>query len=148
MVEASGTISQPEVIEDEEHFVPAVLAGFGAALLGAILWAVITISVKVQIGWMAVGVGFLVGYTVKVVGKGSTNRFSGAGALLALFGCLLGNLLSACGFMAAQESISIWTVLSHLDLSLAIDLMGAMFRPFDLLFYGIALAEGAKLSLN
>ena len=45
------------------------LAGLAAAIIGAIIWAVVTVTAKYQIGWMAVGVGVLVGFALRI-GKG------------------------------------------------------------------------------
>ena len=50
----------------------ALIGGVVAALVGAALWAVITVTTGYQIGFMAIGVGFLVGLTVGHVGKGTT----------------------------------------------------------------------------
>ena len=78
------------------------LAGLGAAIAGAAIWAAITAATEYQIGWMAIGVGFLVGFAVRVVGKGSEASFGVVGAVLALLGCLLGNLLTLAWFAAQQ----------------------------------------------
>lgn len=134
-----------------EHNLPlGTAAGFVAAALGAGLWAIVTVATKFQIGWMAVGIGFLVGYAVQRFGKGTTKIFGIVGAGLALFGCVLGNLLSACGLAAADANVP------FLDIALpvfthpmlALHFLGAMFSPMDLLFYGIALMEGYKLSFR
>jgi hypothetical protein len=44
-------------------------AGLAAAILGAIIWAVVTVTTKYQIGYMAIGVGALVGFALRI-GKG------------------------------------------------------------------------------
>lgn len=132
----------------QSRLIPAIGAGAAAALIGAVIWAVVTVTTKFQIGWMAVGVGFIVGYAVRTVGRGSTPIFGVAGAILALMGCLMGNLLSACGFFATEASMSVWTVLGRLNLDMAISLIQATFQPMDLLFYGIAIYEGFKLSFH
>jgi hypothetical protein len=129
------------------RFIPGILAGLAAALVGAVIWAVITVTTKYQIGFMAIGVGFLVGYAVRTVGRGSGKEFGIAGAVLALLGCVLGNLLSACGFIAHENSLSVWAVISSLNLQAMADIIGATFDGMDLLFYAIAIYEGFKLSI-
>src|SRR5713101_3491857 len=37
-------------------------AGLAAAIIGAIIWAVVTVTTKYQIGWMALGVGALIAF--------------------------------------------------------------------------------------
>ena len=73
---AVGTVATPaevpfdiayarEQLKHEQSLPMGLMAGAGAALLGAIGWAVITALTKFQIGFMAVGVGFLVGTAVR-----------------------------------------------------------------------------------
>ena len=46
---------------------PGVVAGLGAAIVGAAIWAAITAATDYQIGFMAIGVGFLAGFAVRLV---------------------------------------------------------------------------------
>jgi len=62
-------------LKSEQNLVLAALAGGVAALLGACIWAAVTVTTNYQIGWMAVGVGFLVGYAVRSFGKGIDKSF-------------------------------------------------------------------------
>jgi len=133
-------------LERQQNLPAGVVAGLAAAIVGAVIWAVITVMTKFQIGWMAVGVGFLVGFAVRFVGRGITRPFAVAGCLLALVGCLLGNLLSMCGFIATEKSVPLLDVLSRLNPELAVRLLTATFSPMDLLFYGIALYAGYQYS--
>ena len=135
-------------LEREQNLPAGVVAGLVAAIAGAVAWAVITVTTQYQIGWMAIGVGFLVGLAVRKFGRGITTPFAVAGCLLALLGCLLGNLLSACGFISVQQSIPLTTILSRLDAGLAAEIMKATFSPMDLLFYGFAWYAGYKYSLR
>ena len=116
--------------------------------MGAALWAVVTITTGYQIGYIAVAVGFLVGFAMRQFGKGTDQVFGVVGAVLALLGCGLGNLFSACAVLSQQEGIPFFDVLSVLDLEIISELMAATFSPVDLLFYGIAIYEGYKLSFH
>jgi hypothetical protein len=135
-------------LASEQKLGAGIGAGAVAALAGAALWAVITVFTGYQIGFMAVGIGFLVGWAVRAAGKGVDKSFGIAGAVLALLGCLVGNLLAMVGFVARQEGIPFFDLLSRLDVSVAIELMKASFSPIDLLFYGIAVYEGYRLSFR
>ena len=132
----------------EQSLVPAVVAGTAAAVFGAALWGVITVVTEYQIGWMAIGVGALVGIAVRLAGKGVDRVFSVVAAALALFGCALGNLLAGCGFVAAQESVPVTAVLTSLNAELISIIMSAMFSPMDLFFYGFAVYQAYRLSLR
>ncbi len=132
----------------DQNLVAGVLAGAAGAVAGAGLWAAVTVFTGFQIGWMAVGVGFLVGYLVRLAGKGIDKSFGVAGALLSLLGCALGNLLAACGWLARQEGVPFLEVLSSLDAEFVGRLMAHTFNPMDLIFYGFASYEGYKLSIR
>jgi hypothetical protein len=135
-------------MRDEQDLARGAFAGFGAALLGACAWALITVLTGYQIGWMAIGVGFLVGYSVKTFGRGVDTVFGITGALFALLGCALGNLLSVAIVVASEAQVSTTFILSNLDFQAAKELMTATFNPMDLLFYGLALYEGYRFSFR
>jgi len=74
-----------------QNFNLAILAGIGAAVLGAALWAVVTVTTKTELGLMAVAVGFLVGRAIRAVGHGVEQKFGYLGAACAFVGCIAGN---------------------------------------------------------
>ena len=123
------------------------MAGLVAAAIGAGLWALVTIITGFQIGWMAVGVGFLVGWAVRLAGKGTHRAFGIMGALLALGGCAVGNLLTIIVVAARHFEIPLLAVFSRLTPDVVVQLMEATFSPMDLLFYGIAIYEGYRFSI-
>jgi len=135
-------------LKGEQNLPLGIAAGAAASLLGAAAWALITVLTKLQIGWMAVAIGFLVGIAIRTFGKGIDKSFGIAGAVLALLGCGLGNLLAACGVISSEFDVPFFEVLSGLDLEIIKEIMVASFSPMDLLFYGIAVYEGYKLSFR
>jgi hypothetical protein len=135
-------------LRSQQNLPLGLVAGLVAALIGASIWALITVFTGYQIGFMAIGVGLLVGFFVRSAGKGIDSAFGMAGAGLALFGCLLGNLLAVCGLVAVQESLAFTEVLARLTPGIAMELMAVTFSPLDLLFYGLALYYGYKLSFR
>jgi len=123
------------------------MAGLVAAAVGAGLWALITIITGFQIGWMAVGVGFLVGWAVRVAGKGTHMAFGVLGAALALGGCALGNLLAVVVMAACDFEVPLQAVFTRLTPDVVWSLMETTFKPIHVLFYGIALYEGYRFSI-
>ncbi len=123
-----------------------LIGGIVGAVVGAVLWAIITAVTGYQIGWMAVGVGFLTGYGVRALGKGVEAKFGYVGAVLSLLGCVTGNLLAVCIILSQRRGVSLLEVLSRLDLDMALAILKATFHPLDLLFYGIGIYEGYKFS--
>ncbi len=135
-------------LRSEQNLPAGAAAGFVAALIGAVVWAVVTYVTHYQIGWMAVGVGFLVGYAVRLAGKGIDKTFGLVGAGLAFIGCALGNLLAVCALVAKQENVPLLAILANLDLVAAGQILLETFQFMDLLFYGIAIYEGYKFSFR
>lgn len=134
-------------MEANQNLAMGVLAGAAAAIAGAAIWAAVTVATQYQIGFMAVGVGLLVGFAVRIAGKGVTPTFAYIGAAFALIGCLMGNFLSVVGFISIEESLPYFQVLGMIDYAQLPDIMFSTFQPMDLLFYAIAVYEGYKFSL-
>ena len=134
--------------EAEQSVVGGLLAGGVAALAGAGIWAVVTILTGYQIGFMAIGVGFLVGLAVQFAGKGINKIFGVMGAALALLGCLLGNYFTIVHFVGEAEGLGFFDTLTRISPAAIPELMSITFSPMDLVFYGIAVYEGFKLSFR
>jgi hypothetical protein len=137
-------------IKAQQNLPLGILGGLGAAIVGAIIWALITVATDYQIGWMAVGVGFLVGLAIRQFGQGIDTAFGIAGGVLALLGCLAGNLFTIAIFASRQEGVSLFLVLFSLIISpgLVLELMTETFTLIDLLFYGLAIYAGYKNSFR
>jgi hypothetical protein len=137
-------------LREEESLVKGIIGGLVAALVGAAIWATVTVVTNYQIGWMAVGVGFLVGFAVRYTGKGLSMPFGIIGGVCALLGCVGGNVLSICGFISNQESVPLLQVIVNLAQkpNVIVELLTETFNPMDLLFYGIAVYEGYKFSFR
>ena len=134
-------------LRGEQNLSVALLAGIVAAVIGGIAWAIVTVTTEYQIGYMAIAVGFVVGFAVRL-GKGVDKTFGILGAVLALLGCVLGNVFSLIGFISKEQHMGIGAVLSGLDYSKLPQMMSATFSAMDLLFYGIAVYEGYRFSFR
>jgi hypothetical protein len=95
---------------------------------------------------MAIGVGFLVGYAVRLLGKGSTPVFGAVGALLSLAGCVVGNVLAIAGFIANDVGQPFFSVLPQIEMAALPSMLSETFSAIDVVFYAIAVYEGYKLS--
>jgi len=141
-----------EKLRLEQNLPFAIIASFGSAIVMAILWAIITVTTKHQIGYMAIAIGFVVGFAVNFAGKSIDKIYGIIGAAGALLGCVLGNFLSQVGFVAQDPEIglSFFNTLKVLlsNMQLTIEIMKETFSPVDLLFYGIAIYEGYRFSFR
>ena len=135
-------------LEDHQNLHMGIVGGIIGAVIGAAAWAVVTVVTGFQIGWMAVGVGFLVGYGVRVMGKGISKQFGIVGAILSLAGCLAGNLFSVCAMVSKHEDIPFYDILVRLNPEIIVDIFRSTFSPMDLLFYAIAVYEGYRFSFR
>ncbi len=137
-----------ETLRSEQNLLVGTLAGFVASLTGAGVWALVTVVTEYQIGWMAVGIGVLVGFSIRLAGKGIDQTFGIAGAALALIGCVVGNVLTMTYFIAANEGMSFMDILVQLDFAITYELLASTFEIIDVLFYGMAVYFGYKYAFR
>ena len=128
------------------------LGSIAGALLGAIAWGAITAATHFQIGYMAVGVGFLAGYGMRMLGGGRDRADGVIAGVVAFFGCVLGNLLTVvidfAPHDAAHRGVPELTLLLLLNPKLAWFMLTASFNVMDLLFYALAVYAGYRTALK
>lgn len=153
MMDSSSVPSTPPAIDQldsESNLLMGLVGGVVAMLVSAIVWGAVTYITNYQIGYLAVGVGFLVGIAVKFFGRGKTAIFGISSAILALIGTMLGNLMFYSGIIAKEESVPFLTVFFYFlttpgDL---VGLFGAAFDFMDILFYGLAAYVGFATAID
>lgn len=137
-----------QTFAEEQNLLMGTVSGLLAALLGAGIWAAVSVATEYQIGWMAVGIGFLVGLAMRYAGKGITPVFGTVSAALSLFGCLVGNIATYTWFIADMEGMSFMEVATQLNLAVVIGLLTSTFAVMDILFYGLAAYFGYKYAFR
>lgn len=148
--DARARVSEEQMaaFKEEQNLKLALGTGIIVCLVCALLWAIISVTIKYQIGYMAVGVGAAVGFTIRYFGKGVDQVFGIIGAVLAFLGCVLGNYFSILGLISDEYGVSVFDLFSQISAGGAFELMLETFSPMDLLFYGLAIAEGYKFSFR
>lgn len=126
----------------------AVAGGLLATGVGAMLWAVVTTMTSFHIAWMAIPLGLLVGGVIRTLGQGLDRSFGCLGAALIAFGCLLGSHLTNCMFIARDAGLATTTVLTQVNPAAIVRLLTNTFHPLDLVFYGLAIYGGYRLSFR
>lgn len=118
-----------------------------AALAGAVAWAVVTTATDYKIGFAAVGIGYAVGKVVELYGGGD-RRLAVPAAVVALLGCVLGDLLTDAHFLAQAVGVPDAQVLRRVltSPSLAVRLFREGFEALDVVFYAIAAYEGHRFA--
>jgi hypothetical protein len=129
------------------------LGAIAGALAGAIAWAAITAATSFQIGYMAVGVGFLAGYGMRVLGGGRDRADGIVAGIVSFLGCVVGNVLAVVMTVAKHQHMSTAetvaasiAVLTHPVL--AYRLLTVSFNIMDLLFYAIAIYAGYRTAMK
>jgi len=125
-----------------------IIGGAIGGILGAVVWAAVTYFTEYQIGWLALGVGYLVGIGVRLLGKGIDKMFGIAGGVIALVSVVLGNFLTSLGYVAKAYEMGFVEVLQRFDYAMTFELMKITFTVMDILFYVLAVYAGYKFSFR
>jgi hypothetical protein len=128
------------------------LGAIAGALLGAVAWGGISAATHFQIGYMAVGVGFLAGYGMRTLGGGRDRVDGVIAAVVAVLGCVLGNVLSAVIDFAphddAHRSVVDLTMVVLLHPKVAWFMLSENFNIMDVVFYVLAILAGYRTALK
>jgi len=83
-----------------QALVPALAGGGLAALAGGVLWGLVAYAIKHEVGYMAIGIGFLAGYAVYLFsGKRKGIPLQIVAALSSLIGILIGKYVIFFAFV-------------------------------------------------
>ncbi|HPH96118.1 MAG TPA: hypothetical protein PKW33_05425 [Anaerolineaceae bacterium] len=137
-----------EQVDNSQNLFLGAIGGLIGGLIGAVIWALITYFTDYQIGWMAIGVGMLVGFGVRLLGRGHGIVFGLIGGLIALVSVVLGNFLACMGFLSKELGMGLVEMFLNFDYSLTFELLKVTFSPIDILFYAIAVYAGFKAAAS
>ncbi|MFC4636388.1 hypothetical protein ACFO3O_20950 [Dokdonia ponticola] len=138
-----------EKYRTEQNLPAAIGVGVAVGLIGAALWAAITVATGYQIGYMAIAIGAGVGISMRIFGKGIDQIFGISGAIIAILSCLLGNFFSVIASTADYENLGYIETFNIInESSLIIPIMSETFSGMDLFFYAIAAYEGYKFAFR
>lgn len=132
----------------EQSLPRALFAGILAGLVAAFVWGWITKVTEYEIGWIAIGVGFLVGFAMRTFGKGVTPLYQVLGAVLAGLSVAMGKIMAITMMVAAEHDVGAWELFSELSGGDMIAMLKETFSAMDFLFYAIALWAGWQYSLR
>ncbi|MFF4486930.1 hypothetical protein ACFY0F_10610 [Streptomyces sp. NPDC001544] len=113
-----------------------LVAALGAALVAAALYGVVIGLTKHEIGWAAVGVGFVIGLAAGKVG-GRNPALAVAGAMLALGAVYIGHLVGEAMIGADSVGVS-FSKLIFQHFGLVQDAWKEDADPLTFLFFGLA----------
>jgi antitoxin component YwqK of YwqJK toxin-antitoxin module len=137
-----------EKLRRYQSFLYALIGGLLVGVVVSLGWALITYTTGYQGAYMALGVGLLIGFSVRYFGAGIKRIFGVLAALLTLVGSLLGYYLSQAGFPQEVKLAAMIGVLHYLNPDLMLNTMRDSFVPLDLLFYGLAVVLAYLLAIR
>jgi hypothetical protein len=85
----------------------AIGGGVGAAIAGALVWGLLAVPAGQSAHPLAVVVGVMVGFSVRLRGNGRTAPFKVVAVLITLFGCALGAVLAAAALAAFDPALGL-----------------------------------------
>lgn len=109
---SAAAASAPEAPARSGDLLGGVLAGLIAAALGAALWAVVVAVTHVELGIIAVFVGYGVGWAVHRFGPGPSINLAVIAAVLAALGILAGFVLAGLLLVGHGRGMGVFDVYS------------------------------------
>lgn len=131
----------------EENLPKGVLLAVIAAVFGAVMWGLVAVSTGLQMGIMAIAIGFIIGFAMRQ-GRGVRPIFGIIGAALALISCILGDFFSMLGYATLKYDMTYIQVLSEVNYEELFSTMTERLLSMTVVFYGIAVYEGYKFSFR
>ena len=137
-----------EFLRQEQNLLVGAMAGFLAAVLGAVVWAGVTVTAGYSVGWLAIAVGLVTGLAVRLGGKGIDQVFGVVGAAMSALGCALGNIFTIAWYFSIETGTPVVDVLGDMDIPIVIELIIESFELTDILFYAMAVYFGYRYSFR
>ncbi len=125
----------------------AILASFGAAIAGAIIWAGLAVGAGHGASPLAIAVGLMVGFGVRLRGTGHTIPFRVVAAFGALLGSALGAGLAAAALTALETGTGATGIIPIIsDPENALAAIDQHYRPVDLISVALAVYIAFRIS--
>jgi hypothetical protein len=130
----------------EQNFAAALVAGAIATLFAAVAYGIVVATWGFSYGFMAAGIGVVVGLSMGLPGRGITRKFSVVAAAYTLIGCVLGNLVLRIVNMSEASATSPLDVIQGSSLSALAQWSVAGLTLIHLVFWFVAVAAAVFLA--
>jgi hypothetical protein len=146
----SGDVTTDGVRGHGDNFPLGLLGGIIAAIIGAVIWMGFAVTAGsllhvIPIGIMAIVVGALVGFTIRILGNGRGLIFGLMGALLAFLGCLGGEVLTVVQ-QSTGPSLVFVDAMKAVDLTQLVPTIFSKMDVMTYIAYGVSVYEGFTIS--
>ena len=96
------TIADGERLVDAQSIRNAIVAGLIIVVVFSVFWVALTTLLNQVFPWFTVALGFLLGYAIRLAGRGVDWRFPVLAAVLAMAGSLFANIVVAASVTAEE----------------------------------------------
>ncbi len=125
-INEDGPAKYRELMKKRQSIPMGILGGIAASIIGNAIWiGVLLLGYKID--FLALCIGFFIGYSVKFLGKGLEPKFGYIAGAIALLSTLSAYFTIGCILFSKVNHIAFLSVFSHLDFTTALYLIrGAM----------------------
>lgn len=131
-------------IKEKAHPNLGILLGIAMGILGAFVWAAITIITGYNIGFVAIGVGFLVSLGFTKAGKDTNAIYGVIAGVIALLSIFLGEAMINIYYVATYYEVGIIDALLNIDYNVLLEIIFEGFDVKSVIFYFIAVSAAFK----
>jgi len=126
----------------------SVVAGILASFVAAIVFALYPFLFGIQLEFLAIGVGFIVGFAISKFSRRKNHILGIIGAVLSLVSCVMGDVLSAVAIYSYQNNAPFFEIIASLNFSTITNILFQIVGIENILFYLIAMLIGYALSAS
>jgi|WetSurMetagenome_2_1015567.scaffolds.fasta_scaffold568469_1 hypothetical protein len=134
-IKEDGPAKYRELMRKSQKMTLGILGGIAGAIIGNMVWIGIFLA-GYKIDFLALCVGFFIGYSVRFLGKAVEPKFGYVAGGIAFFNTLIAYFIIACLLFSKVNHISFFAVFTHMNLTTAMFLLKGVVGFLEVLFIG------------
>lgn len=143
----SDVVTSDGVRSRNSNFILGLICGIIAAIIGAAIWFAIVVGTGAHVGIVAIGIGALIGVTVRLAGNGRSFIYGVVGAVLTALSCIAGESLTTIQLGTAPDH-DFYSVMTSVDPVEMLTSMATQTSATTWVIYGIGILEAYLFSIR